>query len=109
MIKDPSYFWTATIGLSIGTCLIRGSFIFLSSRVKISSRLKEIFAYIPAAVLPALITPMVFNHSGDITLLLGKERLFVLILATIVCYKSRSMLLTVIFGLFLLYGIKLIL
>lgn len=100
---DTSYFWQVVILLAIGTFLIRASFLFLSNRIRISSRLKEIFTYIPAAIIPAFIGPMVFLHKGQISALMGKERMLVLILATILCYFTKSMLATVVFGLSFLF------
>lgn len=97
------YFWLNVLLLAIGTFAIRGSIITLSARIKISDRFRELFSFIPAAVLPALLAPAVFYHSGEVTWLLGKERFFVLVLAVVVSYFSRSMLATVGFGLVVLY------
>ena len=102
---NPEYFWRIIFLLGIGTFTIRFSIIALSSKVKISDRVKEVFSFIPAAVLPALIAPLVFYHKGSVELIFGKERFIILILATIVCYYSRSMMLTIVFGLFALFGV----
>ncbi len=82
------------------------SIIALSARVKISDRVKELFSYIPAAILPAFIAPAVFFHEGHVEWSFGKERLVILILATLVCIYTRSTLLTISFGLGLLYLIS---
>lgn len=100
---DPVYFWVNTVFLTIGTITIRGSLIALSARVKISNQVKELFSFIPAAILPAFIAPAVFFHPGHVTWLFEKERLFVLVLATVVCFLWKSTLLTVAFGLITLY------
>jgi len=100
---DPAYFWVNIVFLSSGTLAIRGSFIFMSGQFRISPRLRSIFAYIPAAILPALIAPMVFYHQGVVEALWGKERFIVLILSSVVCYLTKSMLATVGFGLSALY------
>lgn len=102
---ESHYFWQTILFLALGTIVIRGTFIFLSAKVKISPRVREIFAYIPVAVLPALITPMVFFHQGQSAVLFGKERFVVLILSSLICYATKSMLATVVFGLLLLYGV----
>ena len=96
---EPVYFWKTVIVLGIGTICIRGSIIFLSSRIQISERVREIFSFIPSAILPAMIAPMVYFHDGHIHWLADKERFFVLILATIICYFTRSMIATICFGL----------
>lgn len=100
---ESVYFWTATVCLGIGTYIIRGLFIFLSSKIKISERIKEILSFIPAAILPAMIAPMVFYHQGQVEALMHKERLVILILAVVFCYFVRNMLLTLGFGLGLLF------
>lgn len=98
-----NYFWLNIFFLSIGTIAIRFSFIAFSSRLKISDRLKDIFSFIPSAILPALIAPGVFFHKGSVAIVQGKERFVILILATIVCYLTRSTLATIAFGLVALY------
>lgn len=97
------YYWLTVILLAIGTMAIRGSIIALSARAKISDRLKELFTFIPAAILPAFIAPAVFFHQGQVSWMVGKERVIVLILAAILCWVTRSTLATVGFGLLALY------
>lgn len=89
--------------MAVGTFAIRYSFISLSSRMKISAQTKEIFSFIPAAILPALVAPAVFFHQGEVSELGGYERAVVLILAIFVCWWTRSTLATVVFGLVALY------
>ncbi len=97
------YYWLNIALLAVGTIVIRGSIIALSARVKISDRLKELFTFIPAAILPAFIAPAVFFHQGEVSWMMGKERVVVLILAAILCWVTRSTLATVGFGLLALY------
>jgi len=103
MIISSEYFWNNVFILAFGTMAIRGSIIALSARIKISDRIKEIFSFIPAAILPAFVAPMVFYHKGHVEWALQKERLLILVLATILCYFTRSTLATVSFGLVALY------
>ena len=96
---ESSYFWTVIVLLGLGTLCIRGSIIFLSSRITISDRVREVFSFIPAAILPSMIAPMVFFHQGQVDFIAGKERFAILVLATVVCYYTKSMLGTICFGL----------
>lgn len=96
-------FWLSITLLALGTFAIRFSLISISGRVVISPRTKELFSYIPAAILPALVAPMVFFHRGSAEWALGKERALVLVLATVVCALTRSTLATIFFGLGALY------
>lgn len=102
------YFWLNIAALALGTIGIRYSLIAVSGRVKITDRTKEIFTYIPAAILPALVAPMVFFHHGTVEWIWGKERAFVLLLTTVVCALTRSTLATILFGLIGLYVIGMI-
>jgi branched-subunit amino acid transport protein len=97
------YFWQISLMLAVGTFTIRGLIIFMSARIKISTRVKEILTFIPAAILPAMVSPMVFFHQGEVMWLANKERMIVLIFASIVCYFTKNMLITIGFGLSLLY------
>jgi branched-subunit amino acid transport protein len=97
------YFWANILMLGLGTFAIRYSLVSVSGRLQISARARELFSYIPAAVLPALITPMVFFHQGSVAWLAGKERVAVLLLTAAVCAFSRSTLITILFGLIGLY------
>jgi len=102
---DTLDFWLVVLFLSIGTYSIRCSFMLLSEKLRISEKTKKIFTYIPAAVLPAIITPMVLFHQGSVEAINGKERFLVLILATLVNYVTNSMVATVSFGLVCLYTV----
>ena len=104
MIETP-YFWFIFVCLMTGTFIIRGSLIAASSRVKISDRAKDVFSFIPAAILPAFIAPFAFFHDGQAQWVLGKERFLVLVLATAVCMATRSTVATIFFGLSALYVI----
>jgi branched-subunit amino acid transport protein len=101
----PSYFWLNIFLLAVGTMTIRMSIIAMSSRLVISDRVKQLFTFIPASILPALIAPMVFLHKGHVEWCAGKERSLVLLAAIVFCYFTRSTLGTIAFGLIALYGL----
>lgn len=100
---QSNYYWINIVCLAMGTLAIRFSFIAVSSKIQVSERWRQIFSFIPAAILPAFVAPAVFFHQGHSEWALGKERGLVLILATAVCYFSRSTLATISFGLAALY------
>lgn len=105
---ESNYFWLTVVLLAAGTLAIRGSVIAVSHRVTITPKMRELFTFIPAAILPAIVAPMVFFHRGDVSWLAEKERAIVLVLSTLVCVFARSMVLTVAFGLVALYLVRLI-
>lgn len=104
---NENYFLTNVTLLSVGTICIRGCFIALSGKMNISARVKDLFTYIPAAILPALVIPATFFHQGNVEWLAGKERFLVLLAASIACYLYRNTLFVICFGLTLLYILSL--
>jgi branched-subunit amino acid transport protein len=104
---NPDYFLTNVFLLAAGTLIIRGFFIALSGKIKISEKMRELFSFIPAAILPAFIFPTTFFHQGIVSFLGEKERFFVLFLSGLVFYFKRSTLLIIAFGLVSLYFLTL--
>ncbi len=101
-----NYFLLIVILMAIGTLLIRGSFIALSSRLIIATKIRELFTFIPAAIFPALIVPATFFHQGRVESLGGKERFLVLLVTCVVCYFRKSTLFVICFGLVTLYLVR---
>lgn len=102
---DSYTLWATILILALGTFLIRVSVIAMSDRFEITETHREFFSYIPAAIIPAIVLPLVFYHPGKISWLANKERLMILILASAVCWWTRSMLITIAFGLITLYAV----
>lgn len=100
---NSDYFLANVFLLASGTVIIRGFFIALSGKIKISDKTRELFSFIPAAILPAFIFPATFFHVGVVSFIGGKERFLVLFLSGLVFYFRRSTLLIIAFGLSLLY------
>lgn len=57
---SAAYIWTIIIGLFLASYLIRFSFLGLLGRGAPSPTVERLLRYVPSAVLPALIAPMVF-------------------------------------------------
>lgn len=102
---NAAYFWTIIFCVMIGTLTIRASLILAAARIRMPERAREMFSFFPAAIFPAFIVPVAFFHQGHSELLFGKERLWVLFAAAVVCLWTRSTLATILFGLIALYGI----
>ncbi len=101
-----SYFWGTIIPLGIGTLLIRMSFIFFGKHLKLSEKSQKLFSYIPAAVFPAMFAPMTFFYQGSSEALLGKERVLAMLFAIGVSFKTKSLLISILAGLILVYFLK---
>ena len=102
MIQE-TYFLTIVGLLTVGTVCIRGSFIAISGKMNISTNVRTLFTYIPAAIFPALVVPVTFFHQGQVDWINGKERFVILLAASLLCYFVRSTLLIIGFGLVSLY------
>ncbi len=102
---NENYFLLNVLALTIGTVMIRGSFIAMSGKMNISVKVKDLFTYIPAAILPALVVPAAFFHQGQVEWLAGKERFFILLAASIACYFYRNTLFVIVLGLALLFAV----
>lgn len=100
------YLWQAVIPLGIGTLLIRCSFLFLGERIALSPMIREVFTFIPAAVLPALAVPMVFFHEGVMAAINGKERFIAFLIGFVVCLLSKNILVTILSGLAILFVLR---
>ena len=105
---EAGYFWTTVALLTVGTLTIRSSVIAFAHRVTIPPRTRLLFTFIPAAIIPAIVAPMVFFHQGHVAWMGGKERLVVLLAASVVCWFTRNMLATLAFGLVALYLLTMI-
>ncbi len=103
---NSNYFILCVILLVMGTLIIRGSFIAFSGKIVISPKIRELFTFIPASILPALVIPATFFHQGSVDWLMHKERFIVLLIASIACYFYRNTLFVISLGLLLLYVIK---
>ena len=101
---NSAYFWSTVLPLSFGTLCIRLSFIFIS-RLRISKTLERLFSYIPAAVLPALFTPMVIFHKTNPDFLFDYKRTLAFVIGACFCLYSKNILLTILVGLLSLFVI----
>lgn len=102
---NNNYFLLNVVALTFGTIAIRGCFIALSAKMNISAKVKDLFTYIPAAILPALVIPATFFHQGQVEWLQGKERFIILLTVSVACYFYRNTLFVIALGLFLLYAV----
>jgi branched-subunit amino acid transport protein len=100
---DGNYFLFIVLAMAVGTLAIRYSFIALTGRLNLSPRVRELFTYIPAAILPALFVPATFFHQGKVDFLGGKERFLILLASGVACYLVRNTFFVVSFGLVMLY------
>lgn len=86
--------WLVIIGVSIGTYLLRLSFIELWKWLIVPPILMRALNYVPAAVLAALVLPALLRSGGAIDVSIDNLRLYAGLAAALVAWYTRNMLLT---------------
>jgi branched-subunit amino acid transport protein len=98
--------WLTILGAGAVTFALRFSFILLLGRVEIPSFLERALRYVPAAVLTAVVIPLLFYAEGSLDLSLGNGRLVAGVVAALICWRTRSVPLTLIGGMATLWTLQ---
>ena len=100
-------FWMITLIVGLGNFALRAVFVYAMERIPLTETLRLILSYIPAAVLAALVAPVILLHHGNVPLpvewMSGHERAIAALAALLVSFWKRNMLLTIVVGMGLLY------
>jgi branched-subunit amino acid transport protein len=99
--------WLTIVAGGALTFLIRVSFFALMDRWEPPVLLKRGLRYVPPAVLSAIVFPELLIRSGSLNLSLGNVRLLAGLVAILVGWRTRNVLLTIAAGLaaFYLFGL----
>ena len=84
----------------------RGAFLLFQRGKEPHPRLARALRLVPAAVLPALVTPALFMPEGSLAVTLANPRLLAAVVAFAVAIWKRSVFLTLISGLVSLWVIQ---
>ncbi len=98
-----SQLWLAIVGMGVITYSIRLSLILLSGRVQLSDSIQQALRFVPPAVLSAIIATEMFIPGGSFNFSLGNFRLIAGLVAILVAWKSKNVLVTIIAGMVLLW------
>lgn len=93
--------WVIVLG-GLLTYLTRLSFILLIGRRSLPDWLVKLLRYVPPAVLSAIIFPELLMPAGTIDLSLTNFRLIAGLVAALVAWRTRNVLLTILVGMALL-------
>ena len=99
--------WMPTLivaGLLTG--LTRLSFIALLGRVQTPPLLARALRYVPPAVLSAIIFPELVIRAGTLNVSFGNWRLIAGLIATVVAWRTRNVLLTIAVGMAALWALQ---
>lgn len=95
--------WLTMIAIGLATFAIRLSFIYLFGKVEMPDLVKKALRYVPPAVLSAIVFPELLLPGGQFDLSFGNGRLIAGVLAAAVAWRTRSVVLTIVTGMAVLY------
>ena len=87
--------WLTVLGMGIVTYATRIALIAGWEQVEIPPWLQRGLQYVPPAVLAAIIFPEVLRPGGEFDLSLGNVRLLAGLLAAVIAWRTRNVLLTI--------------
>ena len=86
--------WLTIFGAGAVTFALRLSFIALLGRKRIPPTLGRALRFVPAAVLTAVVVPLLFYENGALEVSLGNERLLAGLVAALIAWRTKSVLFT---------------
>src|SRR5437667_4322909 len=90
--------WVTILIVGLLTLGIRLSFIVFMGKMRVSPIAQQALRFVPVAVLSALIAPALFFPGNSLDLSLSNSRLIAGLLATLVAWRTKIVLLTIIAG-----------
>ena len=90
--------WVSIIIIGLLTLGIRLSFMLFMGKTRIVPMVQQALRFVPVAVLSALIAPALFLPGGVLNLSLGNIRLIAGIVAILVAWRTKNVLLTIVIG-----------
>jgi branched-subunit amino acid transport protein len=90
--------WVTIIIVGLLTLSIRLSFMVFMDKVRVSPIAQQALRFVPVAVLSALIAPALFFPSGSLNISFSNARLIAGILAILVAWRTKNVLLTIFTG-----------
>jgi branched-subunit amino acid transport protein len=87
--------WLTIIAMGLVTFGLRLSLIALLGRFEVPPLISRALRFVPPAVLSAIALPELLQPGGHLNLTLGNARLLAGLLAVVVAWRTRNVLLTV--------------
>lgn len=98
--------WLTIIACGIVTFLIRFSFIAIHGRVTMPEWFTRALTFVPIAVLSAITLPEILIQDGGINFSPFNARLIAGIIAVIVAWRTKNVLVTIVVGMLILWGLQ---
>jgi branched-subunit amino acid transport protein len=90
--------WGTILIVGLLTLGIRLSFIVFMGKMRVSPIAQQALRFVPVAVLSALIAPALFFPGGSLNVSVSNIRLIAGILAILVAWRTKNVLLTIFTG-----------
>jgi branched-subunit amino acid transport protein len=103
---DDLWLWLTVLAMGLVTFAIRIAPIVLLERVALPPLLLRALRYVPAAVLSAIVAPELLRPAGALDLSLGNARLLAGLLAIVIAWRTRNVLLTIATGMAALWLVQ---
>ena len=91
--------WTSIFIAGFITYFTRMAMIALVGKEMLSERVKEVLAYVPSAVFPAIIFPAIFINETGLFQIEENPKILAAIIAMVIGILSRSIIATIFSGL----------
>ena len=98
--------WLTIVGAGAVTFALRLSFMALVGRMETPFLLGRALRFVPAAVLTAVVIPLLFYKNGALEVSLGNERLLAGVVAVLITWRTRSVLFTLGGGMAVLWTLQ---
>ena len=95
--------WLLVIGMGLITVALRLVLIVSAGRLELPPLLRQALKYVPQAVLSAIIFPEVMRPQGVLDLSVGNARLIAAVVAALVAWRTKNVLLTIAAGMIVLW------
>ena len=90
--------WLAIVAVGVVTFVLRASFIAFADPQRFPHAFRQALAFVPPAVLAAIVAPGLLLRDGAIDLSLGNPRWIAGVLAILVAARTRSVLASIVSG-----------
>ncbi len=91
-MSDDLATWLAIALVTVGSFVTRASFVVFGARLKLPPLVERALRFAPAAVLGAIVVPALLLHDGRAELGPGNYRLVAALVASLVMWRTRSMI-----------------
>ena len=98
--------WLSILAMGVITFALRLSLIALLDRFEVPPLVTRALRFVPPAVLSAIILPELLQPDGKFNLSLGNARLLAGLIAVVVAWRTRNVLLTIGVGMLALWVLQ---